>query len=128
VQGVYRVAADGALERDAIPYTQELRAEPAARSRGRAPQRRGVRSKGPSEDRDRDLLGAQAQVSDQCSRASWYRLSDRELKSDLRFAAQLRALGRPTPDSVGGRVIEGWIMLELAARVRRRRDVPAYVR
>jgi hypothetical protein len=28
VQGVYRVAADGALERDAVPYTEELRAEP----------------------------------------------------------------------------------------------------
>jgi len=28
VQGVYRVAADGALERDAVPYTEELRAQP----------------------------------------------------------------------------------------------------
>ncbi len=31
-QGVYRVAADGALERDAKPYTEELRAEAGAAS------------------------------------------------------------------------------------------------
>jgi hypothetical protein len=27
VQGVYRVAPDGALERDVVPYTEELRGE-----------------------------------------------------------------------------------------------------
>jgi hypothetical protein len=27
VQGVYRVAADGALERDVVSYTEELRGE-----------------------------------------------------------------------------------------------------
>jgi hypothetical protein len=29
MQGVYRVAADGTLERDAVPYTEELRGVPA---------------------------------------------------------------------------------------------------
>jgi hypothetical protein len=60
--------------------------------------------------------------------ASWYGFPERELKADLRFAAQLRALDRHTPESAGGRVIEGWITQELQPRRRRRRDVAAYVR
>jgi hypothetical protein len=35
-QGVYRAGPDGALERDAIPYTEELRADDCAHVSGRA--------------------------------------------------------------------------------------------
>ena len=107
-QGVYRVAADGALEREAVPSSEEL---------GEGRPRFG------GEDAATVTYSAlKRKYATNAPGARRYELPDAELRDDLRFAAQIRALGGHTRESAGGRTIERWIADELEERSERRRE------
>lgn len=107
-QGVYRVDDDGALEREVISHTQELRVAPSVRRTERAP------TSGPVTNLDE----LRRRYATDAVEMSWRALSDAELRADLRLATRLADDGR-SRGRASGAVIAGWIEQELVVRAAR---------